>query len=61
MMMPTVNNLEFLAEHETSASAVAAARLVGTPAPITPRLRRDDSGRITGVSLPGDDDYADLD
>jgi hypothetical protein len=29
--------------------------------PIMPRLRRDANGRIRGVSLPGDDDFEELD
>jgi 8-oxo-dGTP pyrophosphatase MutT (NUDIX family) len=60
MMVPTVKNLEFLAEHDNSASVMAAARKVGSPEPILPRLRLDDDGRMTGVALPGDPDYADL-
>jgi 8-oxo-dGTP pyrophosphatase MutT (NUDIX family) len=60
MMVPTVKNLEFLAAHDDSASVLAAARTVGRPEPILPRLRRDAGGRIVGVSLPEDQDYADL-
>ncbi len=60
MMPPTIKNLEFLAAHETSASARSAARLVGQPEPILPKLRRNARGAVVGVSLPSDEDYADL-
>lgn len=60
MMPPTVKCLEYLAAHGDAASVMAAARSLGRPEPIMPRLRRNAEGRITGVSLPGDDDYADL-
>src|SRR3954452_11472821 len=60
MMPPTMKSLEFLARHENAASALAEARRVGRPQPIQPRLRKDATGRIRGISLPGDEDYADL-
>lgn len=61
MMPPTIKSLEFLLAHSDAATAMESARHVGRPEPIQPRLRRDADGKITGVSLPGDDDYADLD
>ena len=60
MMPPTIKNLEFVADHHNSASAMEAARLLGRPSPIMPRLRRDTDGKIHGVSLPGDADFDDL-
>lgn len=60
MMPPTINNLEFVAAHPDTASAMRAARLLGRPQPIMPRLRRDAQGRIRGVSLPGDADFDEL-
>ena len=61
MMPPTIKNLEFLAEHDSSASAFEAARqLDQPPTPILPKLRINEAGRIVGVSLPSDEDYADL-
>ncbi len=60
MMPPTIKNLEFLAAHADTASAMEAARLLGRPEPIMPRLRRDAQGRIRGVSLPGDADFNQL-
>ncbi len=56
MMPPTVSNLQFLAAHGTVAAAMAAAREVGTPPCILPKLRVE-GGRLVGVALPGDDDY----
>ena len=61
MMPPTIKSLELLAEHPDAASVMTAARQLDRPEPIHPKLRRNEAGRITGVSLPGDDDYADLD
>jgi 8-oxo-dGTP pyrophosphatase MutT (NUDIX family) len=60
MMPPTIKNLEFVGAHPDAASAMEAAKRLGTPTPILPRMRRDANGRIRGVSLPSDDDYADL-
>ena len=57
MMPPTIKNLEFVAAHRNSASAMAAARQLPRPAAVLPRLRLDANGRIRGVSLPGDDDF----
>jgi 8-oxo-dGTP pyrophosphatase MutT (NUDIX family) len=60
MMPPTIKSLEYLLAHDDAASVMGSARLLGRPEPIMPRLRRSADGRISGVSLPGDDDYADL-
>lgn len=60
LMPPTVANLEFLAGHDDVGSAMAAARAVGVPPCILPKVRWAD-GRVIGVSLPGDDDYDSLD
>lgn len=60
MMPPTIKSLEFLQQHRDAAEAMKAARGLARPEPIQPRLRRGADGRITGVSLPGDADYADL-
>jgi 8-oxo-dGTP pyrophosphatase MutT (NUDIX family) len=59
MMVPTVKSLEFLAGCGDAAEAMVSARQVGRPEPIRPRLRIDAQGRVAGVSLPGDADYAD--
>jgi hypothetical protein len=60
MMPPTIKSLEYLASHRNSTAAMRAARQLDRPVAILPRLRRNAAGRITGVSLPGDDDYADF-
>lgn len=57
MIPPTISNLEFLLQHDTVSSALAAAKRVGVPPSITPRLRTDKDGRVIGVILPGDADY----
>lgn len=60
MMPPTIKNLEFVAAHRNAASAMDSARQLGRPTAIMPRLRRDDKGKIRGVSLPGDADFDEL-
>ena len=60
MMPPTIKSLEHLAAHHDAHEVMASARRLGRPEPILPKLRRNADGRITGVSLPGDEDYADL-
>lgn len=56
MLPPTVVNLQFLAEHDTAAAAVAAGE-AEPPSLILPRLRRNEEGRIIGVAMPGDPDF----
>lgn len=60
LMPPTVANLEFLAACDDVESAMVAARAVGIPPCVLPKVRSVD-GRVVGVSLPGDDDYDSLD
>jgi 8-oxo-dGTP pyrophosphatase MutT (NUDIX family) len=57
MLPPTIANLRTLAESDDVASALAAADAAGPPSRIQPRLRRDASGRVVGIVLPGDPDY----
>ncbi len=61
MMPPTINSLQFLAVHHDAHEVMISARRLGRPEPILPKLRRAADGRIVGVSLPDDEDYADLD
>lgn len=56
LMPPTVANLQFLAGHDDVAAAMAAARAVGTPPCILPKIRMVD-GRMAGIAMPGDADY----
>lgn len=60
LMPPTITNLRFLAGHTTVDAAMAAARAVGTPPCILPKLRMENGG-IVGISMPGDPDYDSLD
>lgn len=60
LMPPTVANLRFLADHATVASALDAARSVGVPAPIMPKVRTGRVGMNAVVALPGDPDYDSL-
>jgi 8-oxo-dGTP pyrophosphatase MutT (NUDIX family) len=61
MMPPTMANLRFLEPHSSAAEALAAAATVENPPCVLPRIRRDADGRITGVAMPGDPDYDQLD
>jgi 8-oxo-dGTP pyrophosphatase MutT (NUDIX family) len=61
MMPPTIKNLEFVGSHQNAESAMAVARQIGQPPAIQPKLRRDASGRVRGIAMPDDPDYADLD
>ncbi|MFN3256092.1 MAG: NUDIX hydrolase [Ilumatobacter sp.] len=60
MMPPTVANLRWLTPFSTPADAVAAGQALTEITPILPKLLRDESGRITGISRPGDADYDDI-
>jgi 8-oxo-dGTP pyrophosphatase MutT (NUDIX family) len=60
MMPPTMKNLEFVAAHRSAGAAMESARRLGRPSPILPRMRRDANGKVRGISLPEDDDYATL-
>ena len=58
LLPPTIRSLEFLAEHASADSALAAAAAIEEPPAILPRLRLDTAGRVRGVVLPGEADYA---
>jgi 8-oxo-dGTP pyrophosphatase MutT (NUDIX family) len=60
MMPPTIKNLEFVGAHHDAQSAMAAARELGEPSAILPKLRRDAKGRVRGIAMPDDPDYDDL-
>jgi len=59
LMPPTIANLQFLEPHGNVADAMAAARAVGTPPCILPRIRMVD-GRMAGIAMPGEADYDSL-
>ena len=60
MLPPTVANLEFLAAHQSVDAVVAAARTVGTPPRILPKVRWGDDGRIDALLMPGDVGYDEI-
>jgi len=57
MFPPTTANLRWLSRFGSADEAVAEAISSPSPSPILPRVRLDDSGRVTGVALPRDSDY----
>lgn len=57
MLPPTMANLRFLAEHRTVDDVMSAARGIGTPPRILPKVVWGDDGRITALLMPGDDGY----
>jgi len=57
MFPPTAANLRWLSQFGSTDEAVTEAISSPSPSPILPRMRLDNSGRVTGVALPHDDDY----
>jgi 8-oxo-dGTP pyrophosphatase MutT (NUDIX family) len=57
MIPPTTSNLQFLAPHGTTTDALNAAKKIGTPTAILPKLKIDAEGKVIGIALPGDADY----
>jgi 8-oxo-dGTP pyrophosphatase MutT (NUDIX family) len=60
MLPPTIAVLRLIAGCSSAGEALQVAAAIGTPARIEPRLRRDESGRVVGIALPDDPDYASL-
>ena len=60
LMPPTKANIEFLLPFKTVDEVLAAAAQVGTPQTILPKLKIDSDGRVLGIAMPGDPDYAAL-
>lgn len=60
LMPPTKANIEFLLPYKTADEVLAAAAKVGTPQTILPKLKIDSDGRVMGIAMPGDPDYAAL-
>lgn len=56
MFPPTIASLEFLLPHTTTADAIAAARAVGVPPVIVPRIVLD-GDRVVGIRRPHDAGY----
>jgi 8-oxo-dGTP pyrophosphatase MutT (NUDIX family) len=57
MIPPTTSNLQFLAQHDTTNDALNAAKKIGTPTAILPKLKTDAEGKVIGIAMPGDADY----
>jgi 8-oxo-dGTP pyrophosphatase MutT (NUDIX family) len=57
MMPPTIANLRWLAAFDSVADTLRAAAAIESPVCTEPRLRYGADGRVTGISLPEDDDY----
>ena len=60
LMPPTAANLSFIADCATVTEALVRADSAGSPPRIEPRIRRDQNGRMVGISLPGDPDFDQL-
>ena len=60
MLPPTIANLEFLATHSSVDEIMAAARKIGTPPKLLPKVKWRDDGRIEALLMPGDAGYDDL-
>jgi len=57
MFPPTVASLRALDEHATVAEAMSAARAVGVPPRLEPRLLISPEGKFKGIALPGEPGY----
>lgn len=60
LMPPTRANIEFLLGHDSADSVLSAAARVGVPRTVLPKLRIDGDGRVVGIAMPDDPDYAAL-
>ena len=60
MLPPTVAVLRLIAGCSSVTETMEVADTIGTPELVQPRLRRDATGRISGIALPDDPDYASL-
>jgi 8-oxo-dGTP pyrophosphatase MutT (NUDIX family) len=60
MLPPTIACLQFLADHDTTDAAMAAAATIGTPPTILPKVRMGAAGEILQLLMPGDAGYDDV-
>jgi len=58
LMPPTKANIEFLLPYKTADEVLDAAAQVGMPQTILPKLKIDSDGRVVGIAMPGDPEYA---
>lgn len=57
LMPPTKANIEWLLPFRTTREAMEAARALGKPQTILPKLKVDSDGRVLGIAMPGDPEY----
>jgi 8-oxo-dGTP pyrophosphatase MutT (NUDIX family) len=57
LMPPTKANIEFLLPHTTTDEVMVAAKKIGIPQTILPKLKTDADGRVIGIAMPGEADY----
>jgi 8-oxo-dGTP pyrophosphatase MutT (NUDIX family) len=60
MMPPTIKNLRWLDDFDTATAAVDAGEAITDPIKILPKARLDEAGKMVGVAMPWDSDYANL-
>ena len=60
MLPPTISSLEFLLDCRTADDALDAARKVGVPPVIEPRLRLNSDGKVIAIVMPGESGYDEL-
>ncbi|MGB3734895.1 MAG: hypothetical protein WA964_08070 [Ilumatobacter sp.] len=60
MMPPTIKNLRWLEAFDAASEAVDAGAEITDPITILPKARLDESGKMIGVAMPWDSDYAEL-
>jgi 8-oxo-dGTP pyrophosphatase MutT (NUDIX family) len=58
LMPPTKANIEFLLPFTSADEVLEAAAQVGMPQTILPKLKIDSDGRVVGIAMPGDPEYA---
>lgn len=57
LMPPTKANIEWLLPFRSTNEAMAAAKELGKPQTILPKLKIDSDGRVLGIAMPGDPEY----
>jgi 8-oxo-dGTP pyrophosphatase MutT (NUDIX family) len=57
LMPPTKANIEWLLPFNNTNEAMKAAKALGKPQTILPKLKVDSDGRVLGIAMPGDPEY----
>lgn len=60
MLPPTTANLQFLADHDSVASALRSAQIMGPPQRVLPKVRARPDGTMEALLMPGDAGYDDI-